>query len=200
MATARSLTDSASPRTTLRNKGIRRRRLVGRVLVYCALVTMSVVYFLPIWWMLITSFKTLKETYSFPPTFFPRTFTMEGYANAWEYMNWPRHFANTMLIVVGTLAGIVMTFDMLAGNPTNGLAGELDAIAAVVIGGTLLTGGIGYVTGTLLGVLIFGIIGAALVFEGSLSSSFQRIAIGLLLLAFILLQRVLASGIIQRRR
>ena len=114
MATARTVSGSASPRVTLRNRGIRRRRLVGRVLVYGALVTMSVVYFLPIWWMLITSFKTLKETFSFPPTFFPRTFTMEGYANAWEYMNWPRHFANTMMIVVGTLAGIVMTSTLCA--------------------------------------------------------------------------------------
>jgi multiple sugar transport system permease protein len=64
--------------------------------------------------MAITSFKTLKETFSFPPTFFPRTFTMEGYINAWEYMEWPRHFLNTMTIVVGTLVGILLTSTLCA--------------------------------------------------------------------------------------
>jgi simple sugar transport system permease protein len=66
---------------------------------------------------------------------------------------------------------------------------ELDAIAAVVIGGTLLTGGAGTVAGTVIGVLIFGIIQTAISFDGTLSSWWARIAIGLLLLAFILLQR-----------
>jgi simple sugar transport system permease protein len=66
---------------------------------------------------------------------------------------------------------------------------ELDAISAVVIGGTLLTGGVGYLAGTLLGVLIFGTIQSALVFDGTLNSSWLRIAVGLLLLTFILLQR-----------
>src|SRR5262245_21785310 len=49
------------------------------------------------------------------------------------------------------LAGIVFTFHTQSGNPTTGLGLELDAIAAVVIGGTLLTGGVGYMAGTLMG-------------------------------------------------
>ena len=71
---------------------------------------------------------------------------------------------------------------------------ELDAIAAVVIGGTLLSGGVGYLLGTLLGVLIFGTIQSALVFDGRLNSWWLRIAVGTLLLAFILLQRFLTRG------
>ena len=58
---------------TLRTRSIRVRRAMTRGLIYLALVTMSLIYFLPIWWMVITSFKTLKETFSFPPTFFPCT-------------------------------------------------------------------------------------------------------------------------------
>jgi len=85
-----------------------------RVVTYAALVALSAVYFLPTWWMLITSVKTLKETFSFPPTFFPRTFSFEGYINAWEYMNWPLHFLNTMIIVVGSLAGIILTSTLCA--------------------------------------------------------------------------------------
>jgi simple sugar transport system permease protein len=65
----------------------------------------------------------------------------------------------------------------------------LDAIAIVVIGGTLLTGGRGHVLGTFLGILIFGTIQSAILFDGRLSSSWMRIVVGALLLMFILLQR-----------
>ncbi|MBI1177474.1 sugar ABC transporter permease YjfF [bacterium] len=91
------------------------------------------------------------------------------------------------------LAGIVATFYTGSGNPAMGSGLELDAIAAVVIGGTLLTGGVGSVEGTLLGVLIFGTIQSALVFDGRLNSWWLRIAIGLLLLLFILLQKAITS-------
>jgi len=94
------------------------------------------------------------------------------------------------------LAGAVYTLYTFSGNPTAGTMLELDAIAAAVIGGTLLTGGVGYVAGTLLGVLIFGIIQTAIIFDGRLSSWWTRIAIGILLLAFILLQRLLQRTIV----
>jgi simple sugar transport system permease protein len=93
------------------------------------------------------------------------------------------------------LAGAVYTLYTFSGNPTAGMMLELDAIAATVIGGTLLTGGVGYVAGALLGVLIFGIIQTAIIFDGRLSSWWTRIAIGILLLAFILLQRLLQRTI-----
>lgn len=89
------------------------------------------------------------------------------------------------------LGGVVATLFMSSGNPSYGLGLELDAIASVVIGGTLLSGGVGYVAGTLAGVLIFGTIQSALTFDGRLDSSWLRIAIGVLLLLFILLQKVL---------
>lgn len=90
------------------------------------------------------------------------------------------------------LAGVTATVYMGSGNPALGFGFELDAIACVVIGGTLLTGGVGTMLGTLAGVLIFGTIQTALVFDGRLSSWWLRIAIGVLLLAFILFQRVLS--------
>ena len=90
-------------------------------------------------------------------------------------------------------AGIIATIYMGSGNPAYGFGRELDAIACVVIGGTLLSGGIGYVFGTLLGVLIFGTIQTALLFDGRLNSWWLRIAVGLLLLLFILMQRFLAT-------
>ncbi len=91
------------------------------------------------------------------------------------------------------LGGTVYALATRSGNPAIGLGMELDAIACAVIGGTLLTGGVGFVTGTLLGVLIFGTIKTALDFDGSLDSSWLRIAMGALLLAFIVLQRTLSG-------
>ncbi len=91
------------------------------------------------------------------------------------------------------LAGIVYCLYTFSGNPNAATGLELDAIAAVVIGGTLLTGGVGYVAGTLVGVLIFGIIQTAITFDGRLSSWWTKIVIGALLLLFLLLQKVIQS-------
>jgi Ribose/xylose/arabinose/galactoside ABC-type transport systems, permease components len=88
------------------------------------------------------------------------------------------------------LGGVVFTFYMLSGYGLHAVGLELDAIAAVVIGGTLLTGGVGYVAGTLFGVLIQGVIQTIVNFEGTLSSWWTKIVIGLLLFLFILLQRI----------
>lgn len=91
------------------------------------------------------------------------------------------------------LAGVVFTFYMLSGYGLHAVGLELDAIAAVVIGGTLLSGGVGYVIGTLFGVLILGIIQTLIAFDGSLSSWWTRIVIGALLFVFCLLQRAFES-------
>jgi simple sugar transport system permease protein len=92
------------------------------------------------------------------------------------------------------LAGVVFTFYMLSGYGLHAVGLELDAIAAVVIGGTLLSGGVGYVLGTLFGVLVLGLIQTLIMFDGTLSSWWTRIVIGGLLFAFCLLQRVFEAG------
>jgi galactofuranose transport system permease protein len=87
------------------------------------------------------------------------------------------------------LSGIVFSIYTGSGYPLATVGTELTAIAAVVIGGTILTGGAGYVIGTLFGVLTMGLIQTYIVFDGTLSSWWTKIVIGLLLLAFILLQK-----------
>ncbi|MCP1200271.1 sugar ABC transporter permease YjfF [Notoacmeibacter sp. MSK16QG-6] len=87
------------------------------------------------------------------------------------------------------LSGIVFSIYTGSGYPLATVGTELTAIAAVVIGGTILTGGAGYVVGTLFGVLTMGLIQTYIVFDGSLSSWWTKIVIGLLLLLFILLQK-----------
>lgn len=93
---------------------------------------------------------------------------------------------------LAALAGIVYSFYTFSGYSLAAVGVELDAIAAVVIGGTLLTGGYGYVAGTLIGVLIMGVVQTYISFEGTLSSWWTKIVIGLLLFAFIALQRVMS--------
>ncbi|HET7503095.1 MAG TPA: galactofuranose ABC transporter, permease protein YjfF [Kofleriaceae bacterium] len=88
------------------------------------------------------------------------------------------------------LAGVVFTFYMLSGYGLHAQGMELDAIATVVIGGTLLTGGSGNLVGTLFGVLIYGTIQTIISFHGDLSSWWTKIVIGSLLLAFCMLQLV----------
>lgn len=80
------------------------------------------------------------------------------------------------------LAGIVFSISLLAGYGQFATGMELDAIAAVVIGGTALTGGVGNVIGTLFGVLIHGTTVSILQFNGTLSSWWTRIVVGVLTL------------------
>jgi len=89
-------------------------------------------------------------------------------------------------------AGAVLTFSLSSGNHLEGVGMELDAIAAVVVGGTLLAGGVGSVIGTLIGVMMLGLILTSITtYEGMMSSGMTRVAIGLLLLAFVLMQKLL---------
>jgi ribose/xylose/arabinose/galactoside ABC-type transport system permease subunit len=111
--------------------------------------------------------------------------------------------ARTLLGVYGMsgalagLAGVLLGWQTATGAPTEGMGWELSAIAAVVIGGTLLTGGLGSVGTTLVGVILLGLIFNVLNFENgqgviSLSSYWQTVIRGLILLVVVLLQNRLA--------
>ncbi|WP_304226060.1 galactofuranose ABC transporter, permease protein YjfF [Gracilinema caldarium] len=89
------------------------------------------------------------------------------------------------------LAGVVFTFYMLSGYALHCKDLHMDAIAAVVMGGTLLTGGVGSIGGSIMGVLILGTIQTIINFQGTLSSWWTRIVVGILIFAFILMQSLL---------
>ena len=74
-----------------------------------------------------------------------------------------------------------------------GTGKEFEAIITAVIGGTLLTGGSGFVLGSVLGVLVLGLIQTIITFQGTLSSWWTKIFIGVLLLVFVVLQRAIAA-------
>jgi ribose/xylose/arabinose/galactoside ABC-type transport system permease subunit len=96
------------------------------------------------------------------------------------------------------LAGTILAAQFGAGQPTEGVGWELFAIASVVVGGTLLTGGAGSVGATLAGVLLLGMVFNVLNFENglgviSLSAYWQSVIRGLFLLVVVVLQAKIAN-------
>jgi ribose/xylose/arabinose/galactoside ABC-type transport system permease subunit len=106
----------------------------------------------------------------------------------------------TLSSTLAGLAGVVFSLYTSAGYSLNALGMELDAIAAVVIGGTLLTGGYGLVAGTFIGVMLQGLVQTYIVFDGTLSSWWTKIVIGGLLFMFIVLQRLIFSTSARKRK
>ena len=90
--------------------------------------------------------------------------------------------------LLAALAGIILTSRLSSAQPTAGVGYELDAIAAVVVGGTSLSGGSGRILGTLVGALIIGILNNALNLM-NVSSYYQMIAKGVIILIAVLLDR-----------
>jgi ribose transport system permease protein len=124
-------------------------------------------------------------------TFGRRTFAVGGNAEAARLagIDVKRHTA----LVYGIaglccgIAAIMVVARTTSGASTNGLFYELDAIAAVVIGGTLLTGGRGSLIGTLVGVLIFTVLNSIFT-QNNLDTDIQNIAKGVIIVAAVLLQ------------
>lgn len=86
------------------------------------------------------------------------------------------------------LAGVILASRLNTGSPVEGVGRELDAIAAVVVGGTLLTGGKGSLISTLYGVLLLGVIFNIFNLEGQISPWWQLVLRGGILLAVVVLQ------------
>lgn len=102
-------------------------------------------------------------------------------------VNWIRTSAYIFSGLLAALSGIIHAAQLYQGNPNDGVAFELDAIAAVVIGGTNLMGGKGTIEGTLAGVLIIGILSNILGLHG-VQKDFQLMLKGAIIVAAVLLQ------------
>jgi ribose/xylose/arabinose/galactoside ABC-type transport system permease subunit len=99
-------------------------------------------------------------------------------------------------VISGTLAGVaavVYTSRLGIAQNITGIGWELDAIAATVIGGTLLTGGYGYVLGSVVGALVLGLMTVLITRDGGIPPEMTTIITGGILLVFVLLQRAVTS-------
>ena len=104
-----------------------------------------------------------------------------------------RFFSYLISGVLSGIGGYVYLLHTGAGNASNASAAEMQAIASAIIGGTLLTGGVGNVIGTLFGVLSLKTISNIVIASGLREPYWQSITVGLMLCFFILLQSVILS-------
>lgn len=88
--------------------------VLGPALKYATLLLLMLVVLFPIYWMVITAFKTRLELTGYPPTLFPQQFIPDNYQSAFSFSDIPRYMLNS-LIVVGTSTLISLIFGTLAG-------------------------------------------------------------------------------------
>lgn len=131
-------------------------------------------------------------------TKFGRTlFAIGGNENSASLMGLPVTKTKILAYVISgfcaALGGIVYSWTMLSGYTLHAMGMEMDAIASSVIGGTLLTGGVAFMPGTIFGVLIQGIILTFITFQGTLSAWWTKIVVGALLCIFIIMQALITE-------
>ena len=129
-------------------------------------------------------------------TKFGRTvYAIGGNENSAFLMGLPVERSKILVYVLSgfcsALGGLIFTIYTLSGYGLHCNGTEMDAIAACVVGGILLTGGSGYAIGPMFGVLVTGIIQNLIMFNGTLNSWWTKVAVGGLLFIFIVLQRII---------
>ena len=121
------------------------------------------------------------------------TFAIGGNENAARMMGIrverSKRISFTATSVLSALAGIILSSRLGAGQPLGGQGWEMDAIAGVAIGGTLLSGGTGGVGKTVCGVLIMGFIKNIINLQGNVNSYWQNIIMGMIILVVIIIQK-----------
>jgi galactofuranose transport system permease protein len=149
----------------------------------------------PIW--LVVVFYALGALILHRTSYGPTVLAIGGQEDAAELMGLP--VARTKVVtytasgLLAGFAGVLIASYTSSGVPIIGVGTELQAISAVVLGGTLLAGGAGTVLGTLIGVLLLQVIANVINQVGSLNSNWQDLVSGAILLAVVVLQRYLAG-------
>lgn len=124
-------------------------------------------------------------------------YAIGGSEQSAQLMGLPVHRTKMMVYIIsGLLAGlaaVVYTARLGIAQNITGIGWELDAIAATVIGGTLLTGGVGYVLGSVVGALVLGLMNVLITRDGGIPPETTTIITGAILLLFVLLQRAVMA-------
>ncbi|ORV88843.1 sugar ABC transporter permease [Mycolicibacterium iranicum] len=146
------------------------------------------------WTVVIAAVVVVIAVYVLHQTRFGRTvYAVGGNRQSAQLMGLDASRARVSVYAISgfcaALAGLLLAVQKLSGYSLNGIGLELDAIAAAVIGGVLLSGGVGFVLGSVIGVLVLGTIQTFVTAE-NLDSYWTRIMTGALLLVFVLVQRL----------
>ena len=94
--------------------GLRAQKTLNNALTYIILVILACIILVPIFFVIVTAFKTDAETSFQNFQWLPHSLNFDAFKNAWEMVNWPRAFANSLLITVIVVAGSLF-FNSLAG-------------------------------------------------------------------------------------
>ena len=121
-------------------------------------------------------------------------FATGGNENAARLMGIPVKRTKMLVFIisgfVASVAGVVFGVYMLASYGLYGDTLHLDAVSSAVIGGTLTTGGVGSVIGSVFGVMTYGTIKLMIMYQGNLNSGWSKLTVSLMLLLFIVLQKI----------
>lgn len=88
---------------------------IGRALLYLALIGWTILFLLPVLWMLSTSFKQVNETYQIPIQWIPSDFDWSNYSDAWQgagNVTFSRYFLNSFIVALGVTLGHVLLATM----------------------------------------------------------------------------------------
>jgi erythritol transport system permease protein len=143
---------------------------------------------IPIWIMIVLSLIAIYVTKRTP--FGRHTYAIGGNDRAAELSGIPVYRVKTLVYVISgvcaAMAGMVIASELQAAHPATGTSYELNAIAAVVLGGTSLSGGRGSITGSILGAFVIGFLSDGLVILG-VSSFWQTVIKGAVIVIAVVL-------------
>lgn len=94
--------------------GSKRKFTLRQLIVFLLLTAGSILFLLPLWWMISTSLKSMQEISQYPPTFVPSTFHFDNYIKTWEAAPFTRYTLNTLLLTFFAVTGNVLVNSFVA--------------------------------------------------------------------------------------
>lgn len=92
----------------------KRRKRTSRIIIFSILTLGAIILLSPIWWMFITSFKSMEEILTYPPTFWPNEWHLENYIVTWQTGSFTRYTLNTLFIAAVTVIANVFSNSFIA--------------------------------------------------------------------------------------
>lgn len=105
---------AASSRVAPRRRPLSPARLVTLTLNHVALIGMSIIFLIPLYWLISSSVKTDAQIHAWPPVWFPNPMTMENYQKGLSFIPFPRMLGNTLTIALFSVLGTVCSCSMVA--------------------------------------------------------------------------------------
>ena len=89
-------------------------RNIRRFLIYTVLIIAAFIALFPFIWMVSTTFKSMSDLYSMPPTLFPKNVTFDNYIEGWEGADFSKYFLNTLIVTLAATCGTVLSSSIVA--------------------------------------------------------------------------------------